>query len=100
MKLANHSGRAVIVIDDRVADVHATSHGRFGPDVMDCYEHWSEFVEFAASVTEGTEPLDESALSNPVPLPRQIFAIGLNYADHAAESAMALPEKPVLFDQR
>src|SRR5688500_7655516 len=33
----------------------------------------------------------------PVPRPGKLICIGLNYRDHAAESKMALPEKPVVF---
>ena len=33
MKLANHDGRAVLVLDDSIADVHDASGGRFGPDL-------------------------------------------------------------------
>jgi 2,4-diketo-3-deoxy-L-fuconate hydrolase len=33
----------------------------------------------------------------PVPKPRQIFAIGLNYRAHAAESQFAVPDEPVVF---
>ncbi len=36
-------------------------------------------------------------LGAPVPRPRQVFAIGLNYADHAAESGMAAPPAPLTF---
>jgi len=32
-----------------------------------------------------------------VPRPGQVFAIGLNYADHARESRFAVPEWPVVF---
>jgi 2-keto-4-pentenoate hydratase/2-oxohepta-3-ene-1,7-dioic acid hydratase in catechol pathway len=32
-----------------------------------------------------------------VPAPRQLFAVGLNYADHAAESGVERPESPVIF---
>ncbi len=97
MKLANQRGRAVLVFDDRVTDVADASDGRFGPDVMSCYEQWDDFVEFGATVTSGTDPLAESELGNPVPLPRQIFAIGLNYAAHAEESGMEQPKKPAVF---
>src|SRR5215210_7573033 len=45
---------------------------------------------------------DELALSDvtllaPVPRPRAIFGIGLNYAAHAAESGRDLPESPIVF---
>ena len=35
----------------------------------------------------------------PVPRPGKILCIGLNYRDHAAESNMQLPEKPVVFSK-
>ena len=33
----------------------------------------------------------------PVPAPKQVFGIGLNYDDHAAESGMDLPPAPLTF---
>jgi len=35
----------------------------------------------------------------PVPRPGKIICIGLNYRDHAAESGMPIPEKPVVFSK-
>src|SRR5689334_20122015 len=35
----------------------------------------------------------------PVPRPGKIVCIGLNYRDHAAESKMQIPEKPVVFSK-
>lgn len=97
MKLANHSGRAVLIIDDAIADVAETSNGRFGPDPMSVYDDWPAFVEFAATVTSGTAELTEAELHCPVPSPRQVFAIGLNYRSHAEESGMAIPTVPATF---
>jgi 2-keto-4-pentenoate hydratase/2-oxohepta-3-ene-1,7-dioic acid hydratase in catechol pathway len=34
---------------------------------------------------------------DPVPRPPKFFAIGLNYADHARESGLALPDFPIVF---
>lgn len=42
-------------------------------------------------------PLDQVRLHAPIANPPRIFAIGLNYRDHAAESKMALPTVPVVF---
>ena len=39
----------------------------------------------------------EVTLLEPVPRPRAIFGIGLNYAAHAAESGQDLPEFPIVF---
>ena len=97
MKLANHNGRAVLVIDESVADVQEASDGRFGPGMRSVYEDWPLFVDFSAGITAGTAPLVEADLRCPVPEPRQVFAIGLNYRSHAEESGMALPSVPATF---
>ena len=97
MKLANAGGRAALVLGDEIADVATTSDGRFGPDPMAVFEEWDGFRDFAASVSAGTGPLVEAELQNPVPRPRQVFAIGLNYRSHAAESGMAIPDIPIVF---
>jgi 2-keto-4-pentenoate hydratase/2-oxohepta-3-ene-1,7-dioic acid hydratase in catechol pathway len=36
-------------------------------------------------------------LLSPVPRPSQIFGIGLNYADHAAEAGLEVPDEPLVF---
>jgi len=41
--------------------------------------------------------LSEVRLHAPLSNPPRIFAIGLNYRDHATESKMALPQAPVVF---
>jgi 2,4-didehydro-3-deoxy-L-rhamnonate hydrolase len=97
MRLANADGRAALVIGDHVADLATVSGGRFGPDPMTIYRDWDSFVEFALTVTDGTGPLVEADLRNPVPHPRQVFAIGINYRSHAEEASIALPEVPAVF---
>jgi acylpyruvate hydrolase len=42
-------------------------------------------------------PLAEVMLLAPVPQPRAIFGIGLNYAAHAAETGVELPDAPMVF---
>jgi acylpyruvate hydrolase len=42
-------------------------------------------------------PLADVTLLAPVPRPRAIFGIGLNYAGHAAEQGQELPEFPIVF---
>lgn len=44
-----------------------------------------------------TLPLGEQRIGAPIARPHQIVCVGLNYADHAAESGMAIPEEPILF---
>jgi 2-keto-4-pentenoate hydratase/2-oxohepta-3-ene-1,7-dioic acid hydratase in catechol pathway len=35
----------------------------------------------------------------PIPRPEKVICIGLNYADHAAESGQAIPDEPVVFNK-
>ena len=44
-----------------------------------------------------SNPLNEVRLHAPLLNPPRIFAIGLNYRDHAKESGMAIPTTPVVF---
>ena len=38
-------------------------------------------------------------LGSPVPTPGNFIAVGLNYADHAAETGAAIPSEPILFNK-
>jgi 2,4-diketo-3-deoxy-L-fuconate hydrolase len=40
---------------------------------------------------------DRNVLGPPVPRPRQVFAVGLNYRSHAEESGMDAPPTPLIF---
>jgi len=38
-------------------------------------------------------------MSLPIAVPSKIICVGLNYRDHAAESGMAIPERPLIFSK-
>ncbi len=48
-------------------------------------------------VESGSWALSEVTLLAPVPEPRAIFGIGLNYADHVRETGGQAPERPLVF---
>ena len=50
-----------------------------------------------ATVIAFRGPIPEEGVGAPVPQPRQIFAIGLNYKDHAREAGLELPATPMVF---
>jgi 2-keto-4-pentenoate hydratase/2-oxohepta-3-ene-1,7-dioic acid hydratase in catechol pathway len=51
----------------------------------------------ALAAAEGQRvPLDAVTLAHPV-VPRKLICIGLNYRDHAEESALDIPDVPVIF---
>lgn len=54
----------------------------------------------AAALAKG-QPFDPIGvkLLAPVPDPEKVICIGLNYADHAAESGAAIPSEPVVFNK-
>jgi 2-keto-4-pentenoate hydratase/2-oxohepta-3-ene-1,7-dioic acid hydratase in catechol pathway len=99
MRLANYANRATAVVGDagaeRILDIATASSGRFGPDVAAIYEAWDEFLSWfttlvdVAADTDGQ--FDRRKLGPPSPHPRQVFAIGLNYDAHAAESGFESP---------
>lgn len=98
MRLANLEHRAVLLHEDKATDVAEASGGRFGPDPMSLWDDWTSFAEWARGV-DGSDGVayEEERLEAPVPWPRQVFAIGLNYKDHADEAGFPYPEHLVVF---
>lgn len=100
VRVANLDGRLSLLTGDLAWDVATESGGRFGPDPLSAFNEWAAFSEWMGTVQleDGAgSAFAASQLETPVPRPSQVFAIGLNYADHANESKMALPEHPVVF---
>lgn len=101
MRIANLSGRAVLLGHTMALDIATASHGKFGPEPRSVWAQWTDFSAWADGIdvdsNDGSVYFDEAHLGAPSPLPSQIFAVGLNYADHAAESDMVLPENPIVF---
>jgi 2-keto-4-pentenoate hydratase/2-oxohepta-3-ene-1,7-dioic acid hydratase in catechol pathway len=104
VRIANVSGRLTLVSDEGGIDVETASAGRFGPDPQAIYEHWQAFREWAESVpsqatapVDDAVPIDDTELRAPAPRPAQVFAIGLNYRDHAAEAGLDVPASPATF---
>jgi 2,4-didehydro-3-deoxy-L-rhamnonate hydrolase len=97
MRVANADGRAVLVHEGGIVDIAAASGGSLPHDPQALYEHWDEVRALADRVTSADAPLDPQLLQAPVPRPRQVFAIGLNYAAHAAEAGVESPTFPPTF---
>jgi 2,4-didehydro-3-deoxy-L-rhamnonate hydrolase len=97
MRCANLSGRFAIIADGAI-DVAEASGGQFGPEPLAVLDEWDEFRTWAS--TAALPPQHAflmEQLAAPVPNPRQVFAVGLNYREHAAEASIAAPEEPAVF---
>lgn len=97
MRVANVAGRATLLDSAGIGlDIGKASDGRFPADPQALFEHWDELTAWAAGRTGDTE-VDPARLEAPTPVPRQVFAIGLNYAAHAAEAKLERPVTPPVF---
>jgi len=85
----------IVAADGRIKDVSA--------HIRD-YDH--DFfaaggLEVVRSLAAKPEALPDAPadvrLAAPVARPRNVFAIGLNYSDHAKETGAAIPSEPILF---
>ena len=97
MKLATYTAngqtRTGIIVDDTVIDTGIDG------SMIDLIANWATLkpvLEAKAAAGSGM-PLSSVKLEAPVQRPGKIFAIGLNYADHIAESKMGTPEHQVWF---
>ncbi|WP_225728340.1 MULTISPECIES: fumarylacetoacetate hydrolase family protein [unclassified Nocardia] len=105
MKLANLDGRATIVTDTGIIDLADASDGVLPSDPDRAIAQLRQILTWYRGqrphadrrLTSADLLADLSRLGPPVPAPRQIFAVGLNYADHSAETGLTMPEEPLVF---
>jgi 2-keto-4-pentenoate hydratase/2-oxohepta-3-ene-1,7-dioic acid hydratase in catechol pathway len=120
MRLVNAGGRLALLVQGRVLDIERASQGVLPSTPAQLYPRWAELAEWAArgdfggvvdtalggtalggtalgDTALGDTALEDTVLGPPSPEPRQVFAIGLNYREHAAEGGMDLPDTPMVF---
>lgn len=97
MKLATYTAdgrtRTGIIVGDSIVDTGVDG------TMIDLIRDWDRLKPAleARAAAGGGRPLAEVKLEAPVQRPGKIFAIGLNYADHIAESKMETPQRQVWF---
>ena len=100
MRIANVNGRLKVVVGSHACDVANASNGRFSSDPGSAYERWDDLAAWVARKDEAAlavEPFEAERAGPPSPRPKQVFAVALNYADHAAESGLKPPDDPLFF---
>jgi 2-keto-4-pentenoate hydratase/2-oxohepta-3-ene-1,7-dioic acid hydratase in catechol pathway len=92
VRIGNVAGRLALITGPSAVDVAKASDGRFGPDPQGVFEDWDGFLAWArsADLPQGSA-FDPQELGPPVPAPRQVLAVGLNYREHATESGFQQP---------
>lgn len=98
MRFATLRGRFVLYDGEYALDVAGASGGELPSDPNEALGRWSEIRRFAADA-DWTDAVRVAVaeLDAPVPRPRQVFAIALNYAPHAAEAGFEPPQEPLVF---
>ncbi len=98
-RLASVGGRAALVDGDHYHDLEALSGGTAAADPMAALADPAGLSRLAEGLGDAdpTGALADVELGPPVPRPRNCYGVGLNYAQHAAESGAALPADPLVF---
>jgi 2-keto-4-pentenoate hydratase/2-oxohepta-3-ene-1,7-dioic acid hydratase in catechol pathway len=100
MKLARftHSGSTRIgrVEGDEIVDLAADTP----PDMVALLEAGPDALERAAVADGPRLALASVKLEAPIARPPKLLAVGLNYADHVAESGQDPPEHPMIFNKQ
>ncbi|VWX50060.1 fumarylacetoacetate hydrolase family protein [Novosphingobium sp. 9U] len=102
MKIARYSTtqgevRLGLIINDGIIDLAHLPEAPSSPSEL--IENWSSLSGGVAALAgrAADHQLDEVTLLAPLPRPGKILALGLNYADHAAEADMELPAEQFWF---
>jgi len=98
MRFGTLQDRLVLVRDDLAIDVEKASGGELPSEPTAALGRWDAVRALAEAVDwETAVPYRPADLGAPVPAPRQVFAIALNYAPHAAEAGFEPPAEPLVF---
>lgn len=99
MRLATVKERMGVQTPQGLVDLERLSEGQLPADPSAVYERWERVRDwlFSNNVSNPPAGVDLREAGPPSPSPRQVFAIGLNYVDHANETRVQVPEAPPVF---
>ena len=98
-KLANIKGRAALLNEESFYDLEKISEGNLSHDTTNALFHLEELDELNNKLNdlEATGKISEAEFDAPVSFPKNCYAVGLNYRNHAEEANMTIPEVPMVF---
>ncbi|WP_299195651.1 fumarylacetoacetate hydrolase family protein [uncultured Amphritea sp.] len=104
MKLARftHSGKEQlgIVIDQQIIPIPGSVFSGSMAELLCHLNRLKPTLEQLAQSASEPLRLDQTTLLAPIPQPEKFIGVGLNYADHVAETGLETPEFPTLFNKQ
>ena len=99
MRIGTIDDRPALISEHGYCDIATASGGGFPADPIGLLDRWAEFRAWVAEPAPRLDwaPYADGQVGPPVPRPRQVFALAVNYKDHAAEATAELPEYPIVF---
>jgi len=98
-KLANIAGRAALVEGKNYYDLETISNGDFDKDTTNALKNLDGLMALSSELSKA-EPsgiLKDANIEAPVSAPKNCYAVGLNYRNHAEEAGMDIPSSPMVF---
>jgi 2-keto-4-pentenoate hydratase/2-oxohepta-3-ene-1,7-dioic acid hydratase in catechol pathway len=99
-RFANVEGRSALVDSDGGwFDASRVSGGWVHHDPMEAWRQLNELHQVSSAIATRKPDgyICDADLRPPIPAPRSVFAVGLNYGSHAVEANLDLPETPLIF---
>ena len=97
-KLGSNSGKAIFINNDKYYDINLISNGDISSNAIEALSNTEKLSQLYAKLSdyEPSGNLSDINLGPPL-IPKNVFAVGLNYKKHAEESNLELPPFPMIF---
>lgn len=98
-KLANIAGRAALVEGENYYDLETISNGDFDEDTTNALKNLEGLMALSSGLSKAKPSglLKDAKIDAPVSAPKNCYAVGLNYRNHAEEAGMDIPSSPMVF---
>ena len=98
-KLGSIKGRAVLISEDNYYDLETISEGKLSSSTLEALHDMDLLNDLNENLNnlDATGAVDTINFDSPVSEPKNCYAVGLNYRNHAEEAGMQIPEVPMIF---
>ena len=98
-KIANISGKAALVKGEHYYDLKTISNNVFDDDTLNALSNTPELDALYLTLDDldPTGQIKDAILDAPISSPKNCYAVGLNYRNHAEEAGMEIPKVPMIF---